>query len=184
MRIGCCTSSKRSRERFTFVKVFPLLPRDRLTLNLILNNLEKTTPSLVCIVYQRSSCLCLGSSFRKCCITSTGTLQKNKNMRRHVRKDRSFIWICERMGEYDFYSKAHIHPMSAYSIYCFRSEPACLEWAAFLSCVNAVEPLQNYSLSLLSAPQTVLQFIVSLYCLCAGRCVQGFLKTVYCAEWS
>ena len=34
--------------------------------------------------------------------------------------------------------------------------------------------LQNYSLSLVSPPQTVLLYTVTLCCLCAGRCVQSF----------
>ena len=37
------------------------------------------------------------------------------------------------------------------------SKPACLQWAVLLSCVKALEPLQNYSMSLVSPPQTVLQ---------------------------
>ena len=64
-----------------------------------------------------------------------------------------------------------------------RTEPVGLEKDVLLSCVNAQELLQNYSLSLVSPPQTVLQDTVTFYCFCVGHCVSEVRKLCDHPTW-
>ena len=65
-----------------------------------------------------------------------------------------------------------------------RSKPASLEWAVLLVCVNAAELLQNYTLSLVCPPQTVLQCTVTLFVktLCSSKLV--YLQLFHCQCFS
>lgn len=66
---------KKVRSTFHLSQDFSLLPWDTLTQNLMLNNLVKPAPSLICNVYRRSSYPSV-PLFRKCCIIFMGTQQK------------------------------------------------------------------------------------------------------------
>ena len=56
------------------------------------------------------------------------------------------------------------------------SKPACLGWTVCLACVFALGLFSSYLLSLVSPPQTVLQYHDTFYCLCWTLCAESMVQ--------
>ena len=82
------------------------------------------------------------------------------------------------LSYFTYFTDSNLHYLNVLVVYIPRAEPVP-HLPVLLSCVKALQLLQNDSLSLVSPPQTVLLYTVTFYCLCAGRCVQSWEE-----EWS